>query len=73
MKSFIFEVKKKDKVYGYYILNPSSKIVNYLIKPGIYLGFLESDFEDLEDDFIYFLYNNNFLMIRKKLALKLSI
>jgi hypothetical protein len=74
MIHFVFEVTEFCTVVGYDIYDHRKQIVNYGIKEGFYLAFYcDKYFKDLEEDLIYFLYNNKCLMIRKKIALERKV
>tara|TARA_B100000035_G_C20778986_1_gene456050 strand:+ start:57 stop:278 length:222 start_codon:yes stop_codon:yes gene_type:complete len=73
MYSFVFHVKKGNKVIGYDFSSHIKNIINYNIKPGIYLAFSIEDSEEIDDYLLYFLYNNKVLLIKKKIALELKI
>jgi hypothetical protein len=73
MRNFIFEVTRNCVVVGYDIYDHNKQIVNYHIKEGFYLAFYEFTKKEIEDDLIYFLYNNMLLMIRKRIALERKI
>ena len=73
MKNFIFEVTSHCIVVGYDIYDHNKQIVNYQIKEGFYLAFHETTKKELEDDLIYFLYNDMLLMIRKRIAVERKI
>jgi hypothetical protein len=73
MYSFVFHVKKENKIIGHDFSSQTKNIINYNIKPGIYLAFSIEDNEEIDDYLLYFLYNNKILLIKKKIALELKI